>query len=66
MLVITTIKGNKISSCNNFNEPNPYKLLMDVVSQSGWRLDMVRWTRFRSGLTARLDTTENNEIIVQY
>ena len=66
MLIITKIKGGKIESYNNFSEPNPYRLLMDVVKQSNWRLDMVRFTRFNSGVSARLDTTDKNEIVVQY
>jgi hypothetical protein len=63
---ITTIKGNTIANRNIFSESNPYRLIMDLVKQANWPLDMVIFTRFRSGLTARLDCNEVNEIVVQY
>lgn len=66
MIQITVINGNNIENQNCFNESNPYRLMMDIVKQKNWPLDMVTFTRFRSGLTARLDCNEVNEIVVQY
>ena len=66
MLQITIIKGDKITQRNNFNEPNPYRLIMDLIAQANWKLNMVTFARFRSGLSAKLDANEKNEIVVEY
>ena len=66
MLQITTIKGDKITQRNIFNEPNPYRLIMDLVKQANCPLDMVSFTRFKNGLSAVLDATDKKEIVVQY
>jgi hypothetical protein len=65
-MYITKINGDKMSQYNIFNEDNPYKLLMDVVKQSNWPIDMVTFKRWSSGLSASLDSTEKKEIIIQY
>jgi hypothetical protein len=66
MLQITIINGNKITQQNNLNEPNPYRLLLDLVKQYNWPLDMVSFTRFKNGVSAVLDSTNKQEIVVQY
>ena len=66
MLQITIINGDNIKNQNCFNEPNPYRLLMDAVKQQNWPLDMVTFTRFKNGICAVLDSTNKQEIVVQY
>jgi hypothetical protein len=66
MIQITIINGNIIKNRNCFNEPNPYRLIMDLVKQANWPLDMVSFTRFKNGLSAVLDATDKKEIVVQY
>jgi hypothetical protein len=66
MLQIIIIKGNDIKYQNNFNEPNPYRLIMDIIRQQGWPLEMVKFTRFKNGLSAVLDSVDKKEIVVQY
>lgn len=66
MLQITTIIGAKIAYQNNFNEPNPYRLLLDLVKQAQWPLDMVEFSQFPTGVVARLDGSEKREIVVQH
>lgn len=66
MIQITVINGNNIENQNCFNESNPYRLMMDIVKQKNWPLDMVSFTRFKNGLSAVLDSTNKQEIVVQY
>ena len=65
-MTITKIKGDKMTQYNIYNESNPYKLLMDVIKQLNWRLDMVEFARWSTGLSATLDSTEKNKIYIQY
>ena len=65
MLVTKLDEKNMIQHEIN-NEPNPYKLLMDVIKQSNWPLDMVTFYRWSFGVGARLDSTDKKEIVIQY